>query len=317
MGTPLRNRDPEKFHLITLRTQEARLWMVPSKKLNELLGGIIARYQELCHIAIYAYNFLSNHKHLLIRAPKQNLDEFEENINREISRRVNHLLKRKGKFWASRYKDQVCVDAVDDPLEALLYIVTNPTKHGLVRYSKNWPGLNCYQQLLNHSERTFNFTHYTEYNQARKSAKKEGKYVKIQDYQTTHTLKLSVLPQFRSLSRDKRSSKLKGLIMDRNLELIAEREAQGKGFMGAQAVRRQAAGAIPKEVSNSPQPSCYSKSPERIAEYCEERSYWTECYSAASWAYRLGDYKVKFPEYCYKPPLHRKPRLMPFKEVIV
>ena len=53
---------------------------MPTAKNTKLIGGIIARYQELLGVEIYAYTILSNHIHLLIKAPRGNSDEFIENI---------------------------------------------------------------------------------------------------------------------------------------------------------------------------------------------------------------------------------------------
>jgi len=48
---------------------------MPTAKNTKLIGGIIARYQELLEVEIYAYTILSNHIHLLINAPRGNADE--------------------------------------------------------------------------------------------------------------------------------------------------------------------------------------------------------------------------------------------------
>ena len=47
---PIRNRDPETYRLITIRTSEARLWLTPSSNVAKLVGGVLARYQELLEI---------------------------------------------------------------------------------------------------------------------------------------------------------------------------------------------------------------------------------------------------------------------------
>ena len=65
---------------------------------------------------------------------------FAENINREIAKRVNNLVGRAGSLWHRRFDDQVTVELGKDELEALLYILTNPVKHGLVTHAKHWPG---------------------------------------------------------------------------------------------------------------------------------------------------------------------------------
>ena len=54
MGRAIRDKDPELYRLITIRTYDARLWMKPSKRVNKIIAGIIARYSELLEIEIYA-----------------------------------------------------------------------------------------------------------------------------------------------------------------------------------------------------------------------------------------------------------------------
>jgi len=81
------------------------MWITPSSNVKKLIGGIIARYQEFLQIEIYAYCILSNHLHLLIKSPNGNTDEFCENVNREIARRLNWKHHREGQFWSRRYDD--------------------------------------------------------------------------------------------------------------------------------------------------------------------------------------------------------------------
>ena len=107
MPRPLRDLAPENYHLVTVRTEEARIWMVPEKKLNSTIGGVIARYQEVFGIIIYTFCILGNHIHMVLKAKDQNLDEFMENVLREIARRVNWHNKRHGHFWSRRYDNQV------------------------------------------------------------------------------------------------------------------------------------------------------------------------------------------------------------------
>ena len=132
MSRPRRNTNPEHIRLVTIRTENARFYMVPDKELNQIVGGVLAKYQQECKIIIYGHNFLSNHYHLLIRAPKENLWRFEQSVNREIAKRVNRLRNREGHFWGRRYDEQVTLEA-SDVLAALIYIICNAVKHGLVK----------------------------------------------------------------------------------------------------------------------------------------------------------------------------------------
>ncbi len=51
---PPRNTDPSKIRLVTIRTLSAELLLRPDKELNEIVGGVIAKYQEEFDIKIFA-----------------------------------------------------------------------------------------------------------------------------------------------------------------------------------------------------------------------------------------------------------------------
>ena len=297
MGNPLRDKNPEIYRLITIRTTEARLWITPSAKVRKLIGGIVARYQEALGIEIYAYCFLGNHPHLLIKAPRANADEFCENMNREIARRLNWKHHREGQFWGRRYSEQEVIADPSDLLEAFLYINTNPSKHGLVRDSSTWPGLSSYNQSLDGEDRRFSFHHYSAVDEAARV--------------TVHKLKLSVLPQFASLSRKRRKAAIEGLLKERMEQIAKERKEKGQGFLGLEGVLGTFPGSIPQTVSRAPRPPCYTKCPERRREFKRRNRERRARYSEASFHYRLGNLNVEFPEHTFKPPLHRAPRIIP------
>jgi len=298
MGTP-RDKDPSLYRLISIRTKGARLWMVPSRNLEKLFGGIVARYQELCNIYIYAYFFLGNHFHLLIRAPLSNTDEFCENVNREISRRMNWKLRREGKFWGKKYSDVPASGNEEDLLEALLYVTTNATRHGLLEDSRDWPGLNSFKHLLNETDRYFTFNHYSKIDPAERVSR--------------HALKLSILPMFASLPKTERKKKMEGLLRERMALTGEERRSEGKGFLGLNGVISTPLGDKPREVSRSKSPVCYTKCLETLLERRKAHRLRVLAYREASFEYRLGKLDAEFPVFSFKPPLHRASRLCPFQ----
>jgi len=277
--------------LVTIRTVEARLWITPSANNNKTIGGILARYQELLSVEIFAYCVLGNHMHLLVKAPLGNIDEFCENVNREIARRINWKVKREGKFWARRYDDQEVLSE-EDLIEAFVYINTNPSRHGLVNDSLKWPGLISAEQSLNGRVRKFSFRHYS------------------QGYHTTsHKLTLSVLPPFEKLNQLERGDQIKKLLLERQSEIHKEREGK---FLGLSALLNQSTGEIPNKVSRSPRPSCYTKILELRREFIASERLRRALYDDASIRYRLN-LDAQFPEHTFKPPTHRIPRVVPFQ----
>lgn len=302
MSRPLRNTNAEYIRLYTIRTFEQRFFMRPSEEVNQIIGGVMARYKEKHGIEIFAYTVLSNHIHILLRAPNKNLWKFAQEINREIAQRINRFIGRSGFFWGRRYDEQICLKE-EDALEALLYISCNPVSHGLVRYAKNWPGISSYRYGVVGEEKTFLFTHFTKYKEAKRKAK-SGERVKLSDYQTKHKLELTKLPMFSDLDRTSYRDKLATLIHEREAELISRREESGLSFLGRKGVLEQQAFARPKNPKKSPRPICYTKCFEAKKIFMSWYFFWWNAYKRASERLRSGFLDASFPEFCLKPPLH-------------
>lgn len=290
----IRNKDPEVFRLITTRTVESRLWLVPNSRTRKLFGGILARYQEIFSIEIYAYIFLGNHYHLIIKAPKSNTDEFIENVNREISRRINWFHKKEGPLWSRRYVDQQIITE-NDLLECFLYVTTNSARHGLTKDPHDWPGLCSINHVVHEQDRRFSFRHYTD------------------SRITHHRLRISVLPQFKKMPPETRKLHISKLLQQRMLEINAER---GDKFLNLEEIKDVSPGEKPASTKKTPKASFYSKCAKTIMETRKALKELRAIYSEASFRYRLGEKHVDFPKFTFLPPLHRRPRLNKFCPVL-
>ena len=303
MPRPRRNTNPEYLRLVTIRTECAQLLMVPGSELNETIGGIVAKYQEEFGIEIFAYMFLSNHYHLLIRAPKQNLWRFEQALNREIAKRVNRIRKRDGHFWSRRYDEQIVLGNPAS-LTALLYIVCNAVKHRLVRDTARWPGVGCYFQLLDEQDRLFYFMDYTAYRKARSRARITGEKVFLSDFKRQYRLRLSPLPMLSSLCKRKRRQILRSEIQRQTTLLNAEADREQHLYLGEKNILLQNPFSKPREVSRRNRPLCYTQDP--LAKYnflTDEHFPWNAMYERASRSFRSGLLDAEFPPYAIKPPL--------------
>ena len=303
---PLRDRTPDKLHLITCRTRGAELLLVPRGELNNCIGGIVAKYAELYGVKLYAICVLSNHYHLLVSSSNGNLSLFAENVNREISKRVNRMLGRKGSLWGRRYDDQVVIEAKDG-IEGLLYVLTNPVRHGLVTHPKLWPGVTSYWQSLGAAPKSYRFLNYSEFSKAKRRAKLSGKYVRAAEYETEHVLRISVLPELEGLPVTEIAEKIEA----RTQQLVVERKKASLGFLGRKNVLAQPhSGTFPKDSSQSPRPAAYTKCLKALARFKEELKLIRAAYTEASIKYRLGQEGVCFPPFCFLPPRHHLPKLI-------
>ena len=295
MPRPRRNTNPKYFRLVTIRTENAKLFMVPSKELNQIVGGVIAKYQQKYGITLYAYIFLSNHYHLLLRAPKANLWRFEQAVNREIAKRVNRYRNREGHFWARRYDEQIVVKKAD-VLSALLYIVCNAVKHKLIDSPYKWPGISCIKQLLTQKDEVYYFTDYTAYSKARL----KDKNAKLEDFKIKYNLKISPIPELAKLSFKNRIKFLRSEIA-RELSKYLE---QINSFLGKEKILKQSPFSRPRVVSKRKRPICYTKDFLAKLNFIEEvYKPWNESYQIASLKFRKGELDSLFPEFSIKPPL--------------
>lgn len=272
MSRELRNTDPKAFFLVTARTVNSELWLAPRPDINSTIAGVYARYQERHAIDIFALSVQSNHPHLLIRAPEENLAEFMADSQREIAKRTNYINGRTGPLRHRRYDAQLIV-TYDDLIEAFLYVLTNPTKHGLVEHPRKWPGLNSYLQSLRGEPEYHLFNHLSEWDKGKPRV-------------TEHPLVISPLPVHEVLSQKERRSEIIRLVNGRVERIPEDRKAAGLGFIGKEAVLQQVPGARPKATNRSPKPPCYSKIPSAFREFEKENKERKRICSDASYEFR-------------------------------
>lgn len=302
MARPIRNTNPDWIHHISCKVFQDRLLLTPSTLIENTIGGILARYHEYFGVEIFAYSFLGNHYHLIVRAPRRNLWQFMQALNREIAKRVNHLRGRFGTFWLRRYDDQIIVTKAD-LIACLRYVVCNPVLHGLIDHPKNWPGLNCYWQLINGTERAFTFTNFTAYRKAANTPTRNGRLLRIEEFQTTHVLRLTPPPDYAEDGKKWSHSDLIREIEDGIVSACATAHAERKQFLGRKAVLRQDPESRPVAVKRSQRPVCYTKTISGLRTFLTWFEPWLHAYRRASTLFRAGNLLTVFPPDSLPPPL--------------
>ena len=298
-----RNTDPKFLRHISIRTLNAQLLLSPSTEVNDIVGGVIAKYQEIYGIEIFACNVLSNHIHILARAPLRNLWRFEQQVNREVAKRINRLRNRRGSFWGRRYDEQICPEP-RDVLDAFLYVSCNAVSHGLIEDPSKWPGLNTLQEVVTGKEHCYPFTSYSAFNKAKKRARRTKATIRIEDFQTWHKLKITPLPEYEHMDAAEYRQLMGSFIHARAESLKTERQKEQKGFLGLERLAKQSCLQYPKAIKNFPRPCCYSKCVETKRKFKEWHRPWAAAYREASRKLRGGFFAAVFPPHCLLPPLH-------------
>ena len=161
LGRPLRMYEAGIPYFLTIRCLQGRLFLRPSERTNEVIGGVLARAVRLAGVELFAFVFASNHLHLLVRAPRRNVSQFMQHLLTNLSKKVGAIVGWRGAFWERRYSAEPVLDD-----EALLgrirYILSHGVKEGYVATCRDWPGLSSLSMMLEDVPRRYRWFHWSD-----------------------------------------------------------------------------------------------------------------------------------------------------------
>lgn len=129
MARPLRIEYPGAFYHVTSRGNEQKDVFKSQRdreKFLEYLASATSRYGAVVH----AYCLMSNHYHLLLETPEENLSQIMRHINGAYTTYFNVKRKRAGHLFQGRYK-AILVEADQYATELSRYIHLNPVRAGM------------------------------------------------------------------------------------------------------------------------------------------------------------------------------------------
>jgi REP element-mobilizing transposase RayT len=146
-----------KFYHITNRTKSG-LPFVPNKYLEMLIGGIIARAQELYSgVEINAILFMGNHYHIVLTVwgDPVHLSRFIGYFQSELSGIIHRLTGvSQESLWIGKYKHSELLTS-NTVMEKLTYLYLNPVKANLVESVNDWEGFSSWHELTGGNERSY------------------------------------------------------------------------------------------------------------------------------------------------------------------
>ena len=294
---------PNHFFFVTNRCEQERFFMLPKPRINQLIGAWLAKALEEHGdgIQLYAFIFLSNHLHLLLRDARGQLAEFMWFFQLNLARAVNRELGRRGHFFSREY-DAVPVLTDADFEERYAYVVTNAVKAGLVDRAADGPFLSSLEMALTDKPRRFRWLDRTRlHNRTRR-----GQRVDHRDFERTYELRLSLPPLWRGLSTRARRARIRGLVQTSERRYRRERRAEGRGVLGRRRILAQSPLMRPRDPARRPRVKVFCKLRELRAEYLaglrDLVGRYREAYGAWLAAVRRGRrLHVEWPPGCYPP----------------
>ena len=300
------------YHVISKLFQGLCL-LVPTKELNDILLGVIARAQARWpDVKLYAYAILSNHLHLMLQGHPQQLPHFIGFIKREITRRCAPLVGWSGDTMWSRAYVSTALPTAEAQLHCLRYILGQGVKEGLVERPEAWPGPHCAHHFWGEGPVSGVWLDGTRYGKAlykeRLKPAERRRPVDKARYTTRYTVRLDRLPVWAGLSEEEVASELEVMrseVVEEGIRLRGGRRALGVAGVMRQERRRARPVPRPPWWEGRRRMVCWSKPGSAETRAYVER-YWSFqwAFREASKAYLGGDETVEFPEGAFKPPVY-------------
>ena len=139
---------PGQFLFITRKTTQGQFLLRPDDETNNAFVYLLAEAAQKHDIHLILPQMMSNHHHTYAYDPYGNHVEFRERLHKLMAKSQNALRGRWENMWSTEETCIVETVSVEDMLDKLVYIATNPVKDGLVEKVHHWPGPKFVQALL-------------------------------------------------------------------------------------------------------------------------------------------------------------------------
>jgi REP element-mobilizing transposase RayT len=309
MGLPRMNL-PEDIQFVTNRCEHEMFFMVPRPEINALIKFWMTKAHHLKapDLEIFAFCFLSNHFHFLVRDPKGQLASFMNYFQGNLATAINKKMNRRGKFWSREY-DKVIVDGEWEFWDRYAYTTLNAVSANLVAHGQHWKGVSSYNYALNHTPVTGTGINWTRYNDARRHKKN----VDINKYKETFKFKLATPPMLEGYSRKYQSEYLKA-----HLDTFTYRyrnKNANKPPLGMQKVLQQTPRHAPDEPKRRPRflfmSFNYDRRKELKKKYHAFATAYKQCIHVLQMRFEKGIKSIQegndlfWPAGCYPPTAHK------------
>lgn len=291
MPRPIRQERPELCVSVTVRCREGRRFLSPLDPMRVLLTWWLGRALGLFDVELFALVALSNHLHLLLRAPDGNLSAFMRYFLANAAKDINRAHGRRGDGVFGRHTQ---VHVLDDEaaLIKLGYILANPVQAHLVERSEDWPGLSSARALLYGEPMSATRFDHRAWVRAGRPADRSA-------FEREVVVEHKPLPGMEQLGVAERQARVREQLEVREAEA---RRRRTRAVPARAALDEAHPDVIPARLATGPCPACHATDPAREAAYLKERQRVREKHAEASVRFRAGEPDVEFPPGTYRPP---------------
>ncbi len=301
---PIRHARPAHMVEVTTRTINRTKLLRPSKRVNDIIAGVVCHAKKQTGVEVYAFVFMSTHYHLLLGVTDaKQQSNFMRLLNGNITVKLNDLNRRTGAGWARRFQAIPVSNDRATQERRLRYLLAHGVKERLVARCRDWPGFSGLPWLLDGKTIRGVWTSFTD----RYHAQRRVGYVPTPgEFDTVYVLEMSVLPCWRQLSAPAWRARVAELVAEIEAE-EAERCLEETGrtleerVIGVDAVlAAEPSDRLPWQ-KRTRAPSVHAASNQEYQRWCWELALLREVYQAASERFRAGERDVPFPLGTFRP----------------
>ena len=301
MGRPLRNQKPDSIYFVTSGCLERMFFFRPSKEVNRIILGILARVADRFDIEIFAFVFMSNHLHMIVRSRSCQIHLFMEEFLGQVARALNKHWGRSGSFFHRRYDASEILDD-EALLDKLRYTVCNPCESNLVRHPKVWPGLSSWSIHETGEPLVGEWVNSKEYWRLKRKYKEMSDAEAARRATIEYPLHMAKLPMWEALDDEAYRKKVCKEVCEWAEHLADKRTVR---CVGVKKILAQSFDDRPHNPrKKTPRPVCHASCPDLKDEYLEELRLVTDRYRQAVGKLRRGISDFEFPNGTI-PPGHR------------
>ena len=292
------------IYFVTNRCHQERLFMHPDPDVKQTIGAWLGRALDKYGdgIEVFAFVFLSNHFHMLVRDTKGQLAEFMWYFQLNIAKSLNELRNnRRGAFFSRKY-DAAPVLTDEDFLDKYAYTVTNAVKSKLLEKADDGPFFNSLAAARTEEPFRFTWFHRTGYHNAGRGKKKRER----SKFERAYEIPITPPPMWQSLSKAKRLKLLSDLVKSYEGRFARERKTEGRLVLGVEGISMQRWWTRPKNPANGPKAKVFCRVKELKDEYLSSLRTITGHYKERLHGFRKASARgrrglLEWPSGCYPP----------------
>jgi REP element-mobilizing transposase RayT len=292
--------------------------------MNLTIQAMMARAQRLFPVTISHFIVMGNHIHLLVSARSpEDLSGFMNLYKTDIAHVVNKLRGRRQRTVWKRGFDTATILTLDDVVEKIVYIYTNPQQANLEKTIEAYPGVSSWQMYMaGEKEREFpalRRSHYQKIEGGRISRRGQRALAEELKELTRERVSLHLDPDawmesFGVKDPEERANinrRIQFLVREKEESLERIRIREGKGVVGRDPL-------IDMPLDYEFTPKKFSKRmwcicrdiPKRIEFILFIKGLIKKARDVRE-RWRVGDFSVPFPLGLHPPRMHRRGNLLP------